>query len=121
MALITDEHGDIDGLVTIEDILEEIVGDIRDESDEENAQIHRQKDGSYLLEGSVSIVDFNKFFKTSLPENEPYTTASGLLLEKLEKFPDIGTKIVIDDLEFVVKTKTERTIRIIAVKRLKNS
>ncbi len=119
LAIVTDEHGDVDGLITIEDILEEIVGDIRDESDDENKQVYRQKDGSYLVEGTLNIVDFNKFFKTALPEDEQYTTISGLLLEKFEKFPEVGTEIEIENFEFTVKAKTERTIETVSVKKIR--
>jgi len=119
LALITDEHGDIDGLVSLEDILEEIVGDIDDESDEEKKLISRQKDGGYEVDGSVSIVDFNRHFKTNFPEDEQYITVSGLLLNKLEKIPDVGTKTTIENIEFTVKEKTERVIKLVGVKKLR--
>ena len=118
MAIVTDEHGDIDGLVTIEDILEEIVGDIDDESDEDKKLISRQKDGGYQVDGSVSIVDFNRYFKTDFPEDEQYITVSGLLLDQLEKIPDVGTKTIIGNVEFTIKEKTERMIKLLGVKKL---
>lgn len=118
MAMVTDEHGDIDGLVTIEDILEEIVGDIADESDEATKLIIRLKDGSHQVDGSLSIVDFNRYFKANIPEDQPYTTVSGLLLDKLEKIPDIGTKTVIENIEFTIKEKTERVIVSVTVRKL---
>lgn len=117
LAMVTDEHGDIDGLVTIEDVLEEIVGDISDESDEITRLIVRQKDGSYLVDGSISIVDFNRYFKGSLPEDQQFTTVSGLLLDKFENIPDAGTTTVIDHFEFTVKEKTERVIKAVTVTR----
>lgn len=118
MAIVTDEHGDIDGLVTIEDILEEIVGDIDDESDEDKKLISRQKDGGYQVDGSVSIVDFNRYFKTDFPEDEQYITVSGLLLDQLEKIPDVGTKTIIGNVEFTIKEKTERMIKLLGIKKL---
>lgn len=118
LAIVTDEHGDIDGLITIEDILEEIVGDIDDENDEKHKSIISQKDGVYEIEGGLSIVDFNRYFNTNLPEDEAYTTISGLLLEKLENIPEVGTKTTIEDLEFTIKEKTERAIKIVTVKKL---
>lgn len=120
-AVITDEYGGIDGIVTIEDILEEIVGDIRDESDEEKSPITKQKDGTYTVDGSINIVDFNRYFKTMIPEDDTYTTISGLLLEKLEKIPETGTKTVIDELEFTIKEKTERAIKLVTVTKAKPS
>ena len=119
MAIITDEHGDVDGLVTIEDILEEIVGDIDDESDEETRLISRLKEGGYLVDGSVSIVDFNRHFKTDFPEDEQFTTVSGLLLDKLEKIPEIGTKTTIENIEFTINEPTERTIKSVKVKKIR--
>lgn len=118
IAIVTDEHGDVDGLITIEDILEEIVGDIDDENDEKNKFIISQKDGIYEVEGSSSIVDFNRYFNTSLPEDEAYTTISGIILEKLESIPEVGTKTTIDNLEFTIKEKTERAIKVVTVKKL---
>ncbi|MCX6735193.1 MAG: hemolysin family protein [Candidatus Peregrinibacteria bacterium] len=118
IAIVTDEHGDVDGLITIEDILEEIVGDIDDENDEKNKFIISQKDGIYEVEGSSSIVDFNRYFNTNLPEDEAYTTISGIILEKLESIPEVGTKTTIDNLEFTIKEKTERAIKVVTVKKL---
>ena len=119
MAIVTDEHGDIDGVVTIEDILEEIVGDIDDESDVEDKLISRQKDGGYQVDGSVSIVDFNRHFKTDFPEDEQYITVSGLILDHLENMPEVGTKTVIGNVEFTIKEKTERMIKMLGVKKLR--
>ncbi len=118
IAIVTDEHGDVDGLITIEDILEEIVGDIDDENDEKSKLIISQKDGIYEIDGSLSIVDFNRYFKTNLPEDEAYTTISGIILEEVEKIPEVGTKTTIDNLEFTIKEKTERVIKIVAVQKL---
>lgn len=117
LAIVTDEYGDVDGLITIEDILEEIVGEISDESDEENELIHKQKDSSYRVDGSISIVDFNKYFATSLAETEQFNTISGLLLGKFEKFPNVGDKTVIEGIEFTIKEKTDRMIKAVEVKK----
>ncbi len=118
LAMVTDEHGDIDGLVTIEDVLEEIVGDISDESDETAKLIVQQKDGAYTVDGSISIVDYNRYFKSSLPEDQQFTTISGLLLDKFEKIPDAGTQTTIENFEFVIKEKTERMIKTVTVRKL---
>ncbi|MBI4250215.1 HlyC/CorC family transporter [Candidatus Uhrbacteria bacterium] len=121
IAIVTDEHGDVDGIVTIEDILEEIVGDINDEDDEEKPLITRQGDGRYDVDGSMSIVDFNKYFKAHLPKDEPYTTISGLLLNAFEQIAEVGTKIIIDAIEFTVKEKTGRVITSVQVRFLSKS
>ena len=117
LAMVTDEYGEVDGVVTIEDILEEIVGDIRDEGDEEKSLITQQKDGSFEVDGSVSIVDFNRHFNTALPEDDPYTSINGLLLDRFEKIPEVGTTTTIGSLEFIVKEKTERVIKSIIVRK----
>lgn len=118
LAIVTDEHGDVDGLITMEDILEQLVGEISDENDEEQKSIRKSKDDTYIVEGETSIIDFNKYFHSTLAEDESYTTISGLLLDKFEKFPEIGDVIVISHLEFTIKEKTERLIQSVYVKHL---
>lgn len=118
LAIVTNEYGEVDGIVTIEDILEEIVGEIKDEGDEEKSLIIQQKDGNFKVDGSVSIVYFNRYFKTTLPEDDPYTSISGLLLDKFEKIPDVATKTIIENFEFTVKEKTERIIKTITVRKI---
>ncbi len=116
LAIVTDEHGGVDGLITIEDVLEELVGEISDENDEERKSIRKEKPGVYVVEGDTSIIDFNRYFDTILPEDEQYTTISGLILDKLEKFPEIGDKTVISNIEFTIKERTDRLIKTIYVR-----
>jgi len=92
--LVVDEYGSIQGLVTLEDILEEIVGEFTTDSPVRNLGIHAQDDGSYLIDGNTHIRDINRSLSWSLPYDGP-RTLNGLILEKLEMIPKPGTSIMI--------------------------
>ncbi|MBV9241351.1 MAG: HlyC/CorC family transporter, partial [Acidobacteria bacterium] len=80
---VVDEHGGVEGIITLEDLLEEIVGDISDEHDEEvNEQIKDQPDGSYLLDGGLAVRDLNRRLEIELPVSEAYTTIAGFLMSQ---------------------------------------
>ena len=86
MALVVDEYGDVQGLTTLEDILEEIVGDMAEEQDAENEDIHPQEDGSFFVDGTATIRDINKALNWDLPVDGP-KTLNGLITESLEEIP----------------------------------
>ncbi|TAN67656.1 MAG: HlyC/CorC family transporter, partial [Magnetospirillum sp.] len=88
-ALVVDEYGSLMGVVTLEDILEEIVGDIADEHDVAVAGVKPQSDGSYIVDGSVPIRDLNREFEWRLPDDEAATIA-GLVLHESRQIPDVG-------------------------------
>ena len=88
-ALVVDEYGSLMGVVTLEDILEEIVGDIADEHDVTVAGVRPQTDGSYIVDGSVPIRDLNREFEWRLPDDEAATIA-GLILYEARQIPDVG-------------------------------
>ncbi|OAN48701.1 hypothetical protein A6A04_19940 [Paramagnetospirillum marisnigri] len=88
-ALVVDEYGSLMGIITLEDILEEIVGDIADEHDEAVAGVRPQSDGSYIVDGSVPIRDLNREFEWRLPDDEAATIA-GLVLHESRQIPDVG-------------------------------
>ena len=122
--LVVDEYGDIKGLVTIEDILEEIVGDFTTSMSPTLAEeVMPQNDGSVLVEGSANVRELNKAFNWNLPEEEA-RTVNGMLLEALEEIPSAGTTIqlggyAIDILD--VQENMVKQIKIIPQKPLKES
>jgi putative hemolysin len=95
MALVVDEYGGISGLVTIEDLLEEIVGEIRDEHDVESPVIHLP-DGTLLIDASISIRDLKEDHQIALPESTEYETLGGFLMTALQKIPKVGDRVEIE-------------------------
>ena len=93
MALVVDEHGGIAGLVTIEDLIEEIVGEIRDEYDVESPVIHLS-DGTLLIDASISLRDLKEDYHVELPESPEYETLAGFLMTMLQKIPQSGDVVV---------------------------
>ena len=116
-ALVVDEYGALQGLVTLEDILEEIVGDIADEYDRPATGIRRQPDGSFAVDGDVTIRDLNRALDTRLPDEEA-ATAAGLVLDLAETIPQVGEKYAIGDYVFeVVGRERNRIARLRLTRR----
>jgi CBS domain containing-hemolysin-like protein len=111
LAFVIDEHGGLEGIVTLEDLLEEIVGDINDEYDEETgAQIHII-DGGYLLDGLLAVRDANRRLGLGLPENESYRTIAGFLLARAGRIIGPGEVIEFEGALFRVESVEGRRIR----------
>ncbi|WP_455222848.1 HlyC/CorC family transporter [Kaarinaea lacus] len=94
IGLVVDEYGDVQGLVTLEDILEEIVGEFTSDPSTVVKDIHKQDDGTYLIDGSASIRDLNRMMNWELPTDGP-KTFNGLIIEQMEQIPEPGTSILI--------------------------
>lgn len=112
LAVVIDEHGGMEGIVTLEDLLEEIVGEINDEFDEEaRAQIIREEDGSYLLSGMLAVRDVNRRLQLHLPEDGGYTTVAGFLLARAGRLLQEGESVSYDGKSFTVAKLEGRRIR----------
>jgi putative hemolysin len=95
MAVVVDEHGSVTGLVTLEDLLEEIVGEIRDEYDWEERSVERLKDGSLVVEGTVSANELRERFDVPIPESSEFETVAGFILTRLGAVPKGGEVVAI--------------------------
>jgi len=111
MALVVDEYGDISGLVTIEDLLEELVGELEDEHDEGDLRRgERLEDGSLLVDGLISLNDLEELLDIKLEEGLPYDTLAGLILTQLGRFPEQGEKTSWQNYELVCEEVTPTSI-----------
>jgi CBS domain containing-hemolysin-like protein len=119
LAFVVDEHGSMLGIITLEDLLEQIVGEIEDEFDEgARARILKQADGSYLINGMVTIRDANRELGLAIPENAGYTTLAGFLLERAGRLLRVGESVQYEDAAFTVEHLERRRIRRIRLTRL---
>jgi CBS domain containing-hemolysin-like protein len=112
LAVVIDEHGGMEGIVTLEDLLEEIVGEINDEFDEEvRSQIVREPNGEYMLSGMLTVRDANRRINLKLPEDNGYTTLAGFLLAQAGRLLKEGETVEFEALTFKIEVVEKRRIR----------
>ena len=120
MAIIVDEYGGTAGLITMEDILEELVGDIYDEYDKEEKEFEKIDKNTYILAGSIPIYDVNKLLDAKIPEGD-YDTLSGFLQDKLGRIPEEEENPIIETETVTYKIEQYEDKRILKVKACKNN
>jgi Mg2+/Co2+ transporter CorB len=113
-AIVVDEYGSLMGIVTLEDILEEIVGDISDEHDIAVRGVRPQADGSYVVDGSVTIRDLNRQFEWELPDEEASTIA-GLVLYEIRQIPEVGQVFMLYGFRFEILRRHRNQIALLRI------
>lgn len=120
LAIVIDEYGGTAGMVTIEDLLEEVVGDIQDEYDSEETVMKRIAHNTYILSGDVEIDELNeKFPEIEIDDKNPdYETVAGFIINKLGRIPDVNEEVIIDDFKIIISKATQsriETVKLIIV------
>ena len=116
-AIVVDEHGGVSGLVTLEDLVEEILGEITDESDQEPPDIVRLKGNKWLVKGKIAIDDLNKEVDIHLPESANYDTLSGFFLGQVERIPQAGESLKMEKWTATVKEMDGNRIQSFILKK----
>ena len=119
MAMVTDEFGSVRGLITLEDILEEIVGEIDDEYDEDQDVIERVDANTIVVHARLDIEKVEECFDVELPDG-PFESVGGMLIHHLGRLGRTGDTILIEGLEFKVKSASKRHIKMVAIQRTLN-
>jgi CBS domain containing-hemolysin-like protein len=114
-AIVVDEFGGTEGVITMEDILEELVGEIQDEYDSETPMIERQDEKKWRVQGAVTLVSLNEILPRSLPENEIYVTLAGMLIDIVGRIPNVGESINFDDYTFTVVKRIKNQIILVDI------
>jgi CBS domain containing-hemolysin-like protein len=115
ICIVLDEYGQAEGLITLEDIVEEIIGEIHDEFDQAEEHILRQiGDYEYIVEGSINLDDFNDLLGTNI-DSEDYESLGGLIIEHLDRLPNKGDNVKIDNCNLTVIKMDDKRIDLVKV------
>ena len=120
MAIVIDEFGGTAGMVTLEDLVEEIFGDIQDEHDRQNITAKEIEPGVYEFSGRIEIAELNETYNLDIPEDDEYQTLAGYILVSTGQIPDQGETIKLRHLEFEIVKKTATRLELIKVKQLES-
>lgn len=118
MAIVLDEFGGTAGIVTLEDIMEELVGEIQDEYDEETPVVEKISATEYMVDASANVHDVNQFLPFDLPEGSDYDTISGLVGDLFDKIPDVGEHRVVSQYNLIVMKKSQQNIDFVKLELL---
>ncbi len=116
-AIVVDEYGELQGLITLEDIIEEIVGDIKDEFDAVSNGVRKQKDGTYMIDGGVPLRDLNRALEWNLPDEEA-TTLAGLIIHEARMIPDAGQAFNFYGFRFEILKKRRQQLTVIRATKI---
>ncbi|WP_257669840.1 hemolysin family protein [Parapedobacter tibetensis] len=121
IAIVLDEFGGTAGMVTLEDIVEELVGEIQDEYDEETPVVEKISEMEYMVDASASVHDVNEFLPKELPESNDYDTISGLVSDLFDKIPDVGEHKEFHGYNFIIMKKTQQNIEFVKLELMVTS